>query len=130
MSSLPRTRHKSDSKYGGAPSELPTAHLPSNGEIASYFYLLSSRSAKTDDIICILVTDIQAKWANVNRDLPLKDDLKIRTKTRRLIENIKAYNSRKKMKKAQREDFESKKDLLFDIAACSCELPLLPCSSR
>ena len=128
--SKPRTRHKSGSKYGGAPSELPSDHLPSNGEVAKYYYLLSSRSVKSDDVIDKLIMELKAKWATVNVELPLMGDLSLRTKTRRFVENVQSYNNRRKLKKAQREYLESEKDFLFDIAACSCELPILPCASR
>ena len=71
MSFVPRTRHKSGSNYGGAPSELPSVHLPSNGEVATFFYLLSSKLVKNNYIIYKLVTDLGEKSGKVNLDLPL-----------------------------------------------------------
>ena len=71
MSFVPRTRHKSGSNYGGAPSELPSLHLPSNGEVATYFYLLSFKLVTDNYIIFKLVTNLEEKLGKVNLDLPL-----------------------------------------------------------
>jgi hypothetical protein len=53
----------------------------------------------------------------------------IRRKLKLYLDKVKALNFRK-LKAAQREPLFAIKDKLFDIAACCCQLPALPCHSK
>ena len=131
MNVVRKTRQTSGSRYGGAPGDLPAGHLPSYGEMAAYYYKLRDENGHktTDNLIDMLEADLRVKWCTVSDKLPLIEPKSLYTKLKRLIDRVSDFD-RKRMSKNAKENFLKLKDLLFDVAACQCELPLLECSDR
>ena len=131
MSSNLKTRQASGEKFGGAPTDLPVGHLPSYGDIASYFYKTQAdKNLNYPAAVDKICEDLVVKWQIVNRSLPLVENKYLRNKVKAFLDKVKFYDQRKKLTKAQRQNMEQEKDFLFDIAACKCSLPELPCNAR
>lgn len=125
----PKTRGAtSGDTYGGSPSELPESDLPTNSDVARYYYhvCLSENDFATQ--LRLVMNKVVEVWENCNPVMPLKEKKNIYSKVKSFIDNVKAFN-RKGIKSAQRKNLSEKKDKLFDIGACSCQLPIVPCSS-
>ena len=124
------TRGKSGQKIGGTPSELPQSDLPTNKDVIKFFYFVKNSDNLHDEALVSLVAkSLVELWQKVNPRLPLKSNLSIKTKIRTLWGSVKNYNG-KKLNIAKKKFLESSLDKLFDLAACSCALPTLPCDSR
>jgi len=114
-------------KYGGVSQGLPETDLPTYKDVARYFYFVSLKEKDYNSQIRITEEKVTPVWAKCR--LPLIDKVPLRNKLKRFFDKVKNYDQ-KIMKPAARKVFDAKREKLFDIAACSCELPILPCASR
>jgi hypothetical protein len=124
-----KTRLKSEELYAGGPKELPQSDLPTNSDIARYYYLVSASEFDFKKQIEIVKDKLVQVWEKCNPALPLQPELGIYVKIKRFLEQVKNFNRKQKIGKAAKF-LVDKQDKLFDIAACSCKLPNLPCESR
>ena len=123
------SRHQSGEKFGGAPDDLPSDHLPSFGEIAAFYYKeISSKSSS--EALESIEARLKEKWAIVNAGIPLISDKSLQVKIKRFVDKFKAFDGRRGLTKAQRDNLTQCRSLFFDIAACKCDLPELDCSAR
>jgi len=128
MASKTKTRAASGDKFAGYPGELPKSDLPTHGDIARYFYLVSSGENDFYSQIRIVQDKLLDVWQACNPRLPLIEKKEIFSKLKKLLTNVKDFNFRK-LKLNAKKHLLSIKDKLFDIAACSCSLPIVTCDN-
>jgi hypothetical protein len=89
------------------------------------------RNAETDipTQIQIVMDKLRSIWQQCNSALPLLEKLSLRRKLVLFLDKVKSFDG-KRLKRAQKKHLLAVKDQLFDIAACSCQLPALPCKSK
>lgn len=120
-----------DSKgnYGGNSKELPENCLPNNGDIARYYYHLCRDTKDFNTLIVRIKDKLKTIWNTCMPDLPLKSDLHIRVKVKRLLEKVRKYNQNKATLSSA-NNLLCIANNLFDIAACTCKLPVVSCADK
>jgi hypothetical protein len=103
--------------------------LPTHGDIARYFYVVKDAEKDITTQIQIVKEKLESVWLQCNPALPLMEKVQLRTKLARFLERVRDFD-RKQMKLAPKKLLLALKDKLFDISACSCQLPVLPCKSK
>lgn len=129
MASSSKTRSVSKQKYGGSACDLPGSDLPTNSDIARYYYFVSLSEKDIKTQIHLVERKLMEVWTNCNPRLPLMEKLAVYKKLRKFLDKVKGYNQ-KHLKPAPTKVLLAKKDQLFDISACSCNLPVAPCTSK
>jgi hypothetical protein len=129
MASSRKRRSSTADKYGGSACELPDSDLPTNVDIARYFYFVSLSESDYNTQIHLVERRLMAVWTKCNPRLPLLEKKVVFNRLKKFTDKVKSYNQ-KYMKPASKKVFIAKKDNLFDISACICELPIVPCSSK
>ena len=115
---------------GGSPCEPKQTQPYSNRDIVRYYYFLTQSCGmeKTESYHKI-VGDVKAVWRKINTELPVQKDLSIWNKVKRFCEAVCKVNSRK-CKNSKLTQLIEVLDNLFDISACTCTLPIAPCSNK
>jgi hypothetical protein len=126
----PKSRSKSEVLYGGGPKELPESDLPTYRDVARYVYFVSASEFEVKRQLEIVAAKLVEIWQKCNPLLPLLKEFSIYVKLKRFVDQVKAVNRKQKRSKQALGFVESRKDHLFDISACSCKLPILPCDDR
>jgi len=129
--SLVLTRQSGAKKFCGQPSPLDSTEPPTLRQIIQYNYFLENSQPHLArfDIIKLIVVELQDIWGRVNPRLPVYDEDYITKKVSRELDRVSAIN-RKKLSVKRQQNLEKKLDFLFDIARCSCSLPVVPCSDK
>jgi hypothetical protein len=125
----PTTRAKSNEKFGGSAEELPTTDLPTHSDIARYFYLVCSEEKDFHNQIVLVKEKVKEVWFKCNSRLPLIEDRSVYNKLKRFLDKVRKCN-RDKTTVAVKDNLLKSQDKLFDISACTCELPILACDSK
>jgi hypothetical protein len=121
------TRRKTNEKYGGVGAELPTKALPTYSDVARYFYRVQSIEKDNSTQINLVTEKVEEVWQK-SPAIPLLCKRSLRRKVVRFLDKVKAFNFRN-LKVEKKKELLFVKDKLFDISACTCQLPVLPCSS-
>jgi len=116
-------------KFGGAPADLPTTDLPTNSNVARYFYLLSSQEKDYKTQIDLVRQKLNDVWSKCNTRLPVIEEKSLHTKIKRFLDKVKQLNAGK-LSVSLALNVQKTKDKLFDIAACNCSLQTHPCDSK
>jgi len=116
--------------FGGTPRAFLKSDLPTHGDVARGFYHYSQDKdfATALNVVKAELVDV---WHRCSTELPLKNDYAIKVKIKRFILDVKKLNSIAKnnaQNKPLQEKLDSVKDRLFDISACSCDLPIVGCN--
>ena len=113
---------------GGKPSPLPETEPSTRGQIVNCYYFLkySKQLSKDMEIVKEIEVKLREIWSRVNPRLPLLENSYVIQRLKTLIEKAKGANS-KKLKVKKLGIFEKSLDTLFDISACTCDLPTRPC---
>ena len=125
------TRGDSTKKFCGAPCPLNNTEPPTKRQIIQYSYHLKNIDHKMKDwaIAKLIRDEVVGIWTKINSNLPLKENYYISKMVHRLcFEKAKGKNW--KQKKSATDQVEDTIDNLFDIAACMCSLPTLPCNDK
>ena len=125
----PTTRTQSSEKFGGSPAELPTTDLPTYSDVARYFYLLCTLEKDFNTQLELVKEKIKEVWFSCNARLTLIEDKSLYTKLKRFLHKVKQSNF-DKTTLAVKENLSKLKDKLFDISACTCQLPIYACDSK
>jgi hypothetical protein len=123
------TRKKSEDLFGGGPSKLPESDLPTNADVARFFYFVEACESDYQTQVQIVAHELVDIWGKCNPQLPLKESKVLYSKIKVFLDKVKKFN-RKNLKVSLSKHLISTKDKLFDIAGCTCALPTLPCDSR
>jgi hypothetical protein len=123
-----RTRSMSGDKFGGCACDLPESDLPTYSDIACYFYFVSLNEKEFLCQMQLVQDKLISVWSTINPRVPLLDKKCLYNKMKYFLDNVKDFN-RKTLKASRKKVLELQKDRLFDISACTCELPTAPCNS-
>jgi hypothetical protein len=123
------TRGKTSEKYGGIGSDLPTTALPTHGDVARCFDTVKDAKKDSTTQMLIVKDKLESVWQQCNSALPLMEKIALRTKLTRFLDKVREFD-RNRMKLSQKKLLLAVKEKLFDISACSCQLPVLPCKSK
>jgi len=126
MSSL---RNAEKQKYGGPSRDLPESDLPTFGDVARCFYKVSHDEKNFKDQVRIVKEQLISVWQRCSPVLPLIQDNSLKVKIERFLSKVRVVNRQNPPSKIVAE-LNEKKYKLFDIAACSCDLPQVPCNHR
>ena len=124
-----KTRAVSGDNFGGSAADLPESDLPTHKDITRYFYSVSLTEKDYPTQISLVVEKVTEVWRKCNPRLPLLEKTEIFRRMKRFFDKVKAYN-RKHLPVSAVATLVKKIDKLFDISACRCELPIVPCSSK
>jgi hypothetical protein len=122
------TRQASSETFAGGGAKLPDSDLPTHGDVARFFYFLQDHESDYASQMSLIENELQQVWSKCNPMLPLISKESIHTKLRRFLDKVKMFD-RKRITNPVKKVLVAKKDRLFDISACSCELKTFPCDS-
>jgi hypothetical protein len=125
----PKKCAKSETEFGGSATELLDTDLPTYGDIARYFYHVRIYDSSFPSQIQVIQNRLTEVWTKCNLQLPVKEKMSVYTKLKRFLERVKEFNWGRATA-SQRQYLQKLKNKLFDIAACSCSLPLHSCDSK
>jgi hypothetical protein len=123
-----RTRSASGNKYAGPSCELPDSDLPTHSDIASYFTFICASEKDYNTQVHLVKDKLIEVWGKCNPRLPLLEKFRVFNKLKIFLSKVKSYD-RKAMKQEAKKHLLSSKNKLFDIAACSCPLPIVRCDN-
>jgi hypothetical protein len=124
-----KTLLKSAEMFAGSATEIPDSDLPTYGDVARYLYRVQETERDFNAQIHVVTERIIEVWNKCNPKLPLKQGKVLNVQVRRFLQKVKQFNVRK-LSSGRSINLEKIKDKLFDIAACSCALPMLSCDSQ
>ena len=114
--------------YAGTPQDLPHSDLPTYGDIARCFYKVRDEEpANFREQVKRVKDRLENSWQNCSPALPLLKGPHIFVKLMRFCEKVKSTSYGKKSA-SLRDQLELLKDKLFDISACTCQLPVVLCA--
>ena len=128
MATKQRTRSASGNKYTGAPCDLPESDLPTHSDIASYFSFICASEKDYHTQIHLVTDKLIQVWEKCNPRLPLIEKRRVFDKLKIFLTKVKSYDH-KLLKLQAKKHLLSLKNKLFDIAACSCPLPIVNCDN-
>lgn len=107
---------------------MPESDLPTHGDVARYFYFV--RVSEKDYVTQIHMVEekLIKVWQECNPRLPLRQKRKVYDKVKGFLDSVKAFEQRR-LKLQAKKYLVSQKEKLFDIAACSCSLPVVTCDN-
>ena len=114
-------------KYGGCPRELPDNDLPTYADVARYFYTVSEKTNDFKTQVKIVRENIMDVWKKCSPHLPTVLPTVLYTKLVRFLTHVKEINTQQV--KSSTMYYEYKKEHLFDIATCRCDLPVVTCDT-
>jgi len=123
------TRGKTSQNYGGVFADLPTTVLPTYGDVARCYYFVRNAEKHKPTQIKIIQDKIENVWQQCNPALPLMQKKSLTRKLTLFITRVKDFDI-KNLKAAAKKPLLAVKEKLFDISACTCQLPILECKSK
>ena len=117
-----------EEKYGGCPRKLPVNALPTYADVARYFYTLSEKTNDFKKQVRIVRKNVWNVWKRCCRHLPLLTTASVYKKLLKFLTHVKK-SRRKQVLSYKFKYYEYKKEHLFDIATCSCDLPVVTCDT-
>jgi len=126
-----QTRLTSSKQFGGAACELDYTNPSTFRQVINYYHFLKKTApdSSLNKIVDTIFEKLVCIWEKVNPSLPLMKPRNIKSKVKKtLMETDQA--SCKRLSTRSRLRLCSQLDTLFDISACQCNLPKLPCSDR
>ena len=129
MSSKKKTRIASRETFGGCACELPESDLPTNSDVACYFYFVSLTETDYISQLQLVQEKLVSIWYKMNSRLPLLGKKNLYNKLTFFLDRVKEFN-KKRLKAAASKLLLLNKDRLFDISACTCDLPTVSCNAQ
>ena len=123
-----RTHLSQGQKYGGSPCELPDNDLPTYADVARCFYVVSEKTKDFKTQVKMVRENMLNVWKKCSPHLPLLLATTIYSKLIKFLSHVKRFNS-KLVRTSIFKYFEYKKDHLFDITTCRCDLPIVTCDT-
>ena len=113
-------------RYGGMPRDFRNNDLPTYGDVARCFYKTLDVEKKLVAQVNLVKDQLENSWQNCCPALPLLCDKSLQKKLSRFCEKVKRVNYSNPSAQLVTE-MEHLTDKLFDISACSCDLPIVAC---
>ena len=123
-----RTHLSQGQKYGGSPCELPDNDLPTYADVARCFYVVNEKTKDFKTQVKIVRENIMNAWKKCCPHLPHLLAAALYTKLVKFLTLVKEIN-KKRVKSSTFKYYEYKKEHLFDIAICRCDLPVVTCDT-
>ena len=114
-------------KFGGPPANLPQSDLPTFRDIAKCFWKASETEKTFKGQVKFVEDQLLFVWRKCSTVIPLLSARGIRAKLERFLDKVKSTSITKKCSKQLLDDLNAVLDQLFDIAGCTCELPIAAC---
>ena len=115
-------------KYGGCPRELPVNDLPTYADVARYFYIVSEKNKDFKKQVKIVKKNVWNVWKKCCPHLPTFLASSVYSKLLKFLSHVKK-NKRQQVMAHRNKYYEYKKDHLFDISTCRCDLPDVTCDT-
>ena len=115
-------------KYGGCPRELSDNDLPTYADVARCFYAVSEKVKFFNNQLNKVRERVVEAWKKCNPHLPRIQEGAVYMELKRFLLFVKNFNK----KQANHYNFKRckyKQEKLFDISACSCDLPVVTCDT-
>ena len=119
--------HHRAEKFGGAPQNLSLSDLPTFGDLARCFWKAFETETHFKDQVIYVENQLLNVWERCSRVMPLVPKKCIHTRLTRFLDNVKTTSLPKKSSRKLLDDLELVRQKLFDIAACTCQLPIAAC---
>lgn len=114
-------------QFGGAAQHLPQSDLPTYSDIARCYWKASETEISVKGQVTFVKNELQQVWAKCSNALPLLSSRGIDMKLERFFDGVKKTPFPKKRSKKLLDDLDAVAQKLFDISACTCELPNASC---
>ena len=125
------TRLSGAKKFCGQPNPLDETEPPTLRQIIQYSYYVKNNQPhiKHFDVSNLIAEELLVVRGKVNPRLPIYDKSYIIKKVTRELDKAATIN-KTQISAKQKKNMEEKLDFLFDIARCSCSLPIFPCKDK
>ena len=121
-----KTHLSQGKKYGGSPRELPDDDLPTYADVARCFYTICKKNHNFKMQVKTVQENVMNVWKKCCSHLPLLLGASVFLKLVRFLTHVKQIN--KTLPKSYTlKYYEYKKEHIFDIATCRCDLPVVTC---
>jgi hypothetical protein len=125
-----KTRSSDSKLFGGGPADLPTADLPTYGDVARYFAKLELEGVRSaNEIVNVTIEKLTQIWKTANPRLPLRERQSL-YRSLKIFYGRYADFRRNRIKLVVKDQLLKQETKLFDISSCSCPLTQVPCSSK
>ena len=118
--------HHRAEKFGGAPQNLSLSDLPTYGDLARCFWKASETETLFKNQVMFVENQLVTVWKRCSLIMPLLSLPCIHTRLTRFLDKVRITSFKKKSRKLL-DDLEAVRQKLFDIAACTCQLPIAAC---
>ena len=115
-------------KYGGSPCELPDNDLPTYADVERCFYAVSEKVKYFNNQLNKVRERVVEVWKKCNPHLPRIQEGAVHMELKRFLIFVRNLN-RKQTNHSEIRLCKYKKEKLFDISACSCDLPVVTCDT-
>ena len=112
-------------KYGGSPRELSGSDLPTYADVARCFYAVSEKVKNFNNKLCKVRERVVKVWKKCKPHLPRIQEGAIYMELKRFLIFVRNFNRKQPKRRLNKYKMEK----LFDISACSCDLPVVTCAS-
>ena len=119
--------HPRAEKFGGAPQNLPHSDLPTYSDVARCFWKACETERTFKGQLRFVENELLQVWAKCSSVMPLINISSIRRKLDRFLINVRNTSYDKKCSPQLMDDLDAVAQKLFDISACTCELPAVDC---
>ena len=114
-------------QFGGAAQHLPQSDLPTYSDIARCCWKASETEVTVKGQVTFVRNELLQVWAKCSNALPVISTRAIDDRLERFINKVKQTPFPRKRSKKLLDDLDAVAQKLFDISACTCELPNASC---
>ena len=133
---MPKCKRKktlrSEILYAGKPSDLPVSDLPTYRQIIQFYHQIKAQNSDVNKPVYFYSREIEINlislWTRVNPRLVLLTN--IEKKIRSVITTVTVIKRKSKGFRQKKSSLDNNLDKLFDISACRCGLPTIPCDDK
>ena len=126
--SMSSMAHRRTKKFFGAPRHLSDSDLPTFSDIAGCYWKASETETTFKRRMTCVHKELMKVWEKCCPVVPLISSRGLLCKLGRFLTKVKYTSLTKKCSKQLLDDLNTMSQKLFDISACSCELPTAACS--
>jgi len=126
-----QTRSSSSRQFGGSACELDLTAPSTFRDVIRYYYFLkkTNQNLPLATIVDTIYEKLLFIWGKINQNLPLMKSKNIKSKLKKVLSETTQASGRRLPPRATTR-LTSQLDTLFDISACQCDLPEVPCTDR
>lgn len=114
-------------QFGGAPQHLPQSALPTYRDIARCFWKACETEFRVKEQVTVVANELLLVWAKCSTALPIISSRGVYLRLERFLDKVRKTSHAKKGSRKLLDDLDALAHKLFDISACTCQLPNAPC---